>query len=448
MEQPQPIVREITLEEALVLAVECQRAGRLDDAGALFGKILEIEPGHAEALHYSGILAHQQGRLEEATDLLERSLAARPDSADWHANLAVNLQARGLIDGAIDACRRAIALDPEHANAYSNLGAMLKATGRTAEAEDAYRAAIRMNPDHAGAYVNLGILLAAQGRTREAVACYCKVITLQPRHPDARRLLALAHSTIGEVDKALAIYREWLEDEPDNPVARHMIAACSGTDVPARASDAYVASLFDGFASSFDSRLAHLGYRAPSLVAAFLADAAPDGKTLDVLDAGCGTGLCGPLVEPRARRLVGVDLSGGMLALAAERRVYDELIQRELTAYLSEHRGEFDAIVSADTLVYFGPLEDVARLAAGALKPDGRFVFTAEDWSDAPPGAEFRLSPHGRYTHARPYVERVLRDAGFTTEIAHAELRMEGGAPVQGLVVRGTKTAGEGAIHA
>ena len=30
-------------------------------------------------------------------------------------------------------------------------------------------------------------------------------------------------------------------------------------------------------------------------------------KQLDVLDAGCGTGLCGPLLAPYARRLVGVD---------------------------------------------------------------------------------------------------------------------------------------------
>ena len=40
-------------------------------------------------------------------------------------------------------------------------------------------------------------------------------------------------------------------------------------------------------------------------------------RSLDVLDAGCGTGLCGPLVAPYARRLVGVDLSEAMLARPA-----------------------------------------------------------------------------------------------------------------------------------
>ena len=62
-------------------------------------------------------------------------------------------------------------------------------------------------------------------------------------------------------------------------------------------------------------------------------------KSLDVLDAGCGTGLCGPLVAPYARRLSGVDLSAGMLARAKEKNVYDALVQGELTEYLRGQHG-------------------------------------------------------------------------------------------------------------
>jgi predicted TPR repeat methyltransferase len=46
---------------------------------------------------------------------------------------------------------------------------------------------------------------------------------------------------------------------------------------------------------------------------------------------------------------------------------------------------------------------------------------------------------HGRYSHARAYVERVLTAAGLQPWIVPAELRMESGSPVAGLVVRGTK---------
>jgi predicted TPR repeat methyltransferase len=123
-----------------------------------------------------------------------------------------------------------------------------------------------------------------------------------------------------------------------------------------------------------------------------------------------------------------------MLVHATEKQVYDELLQAELTGYLRDHPTGFDVIVSADTLVYFGALDDVVAAAAGALRADGLLIFTLERGVDA--GPDFRLEMHGRYTHAQPYVERMLAGSGFTADIAHAELRMESGVPVAGLVIR------------
>jgi predicted TPR repeat methyltransferase len=385
------------------------------------------------------VLAHQQDRGDEAVALIERSLELEPDRADWHSNLGIVLQDHLRLNEATAAYERAIELDPDHANAHNNLGVVLRAQGRVVDAEAEYRAAIRIDPDHADAHHNLGVLLNGLGRRREAARCFSKVITLRPKHPEARRLLALAHYTLGEVDQAIGVFEEWVREEPDDPIARHMLAACSGRDVPARASDAFIETTFDSFAASFDAKLESLGYRAPALVAEMLAHAGvAAARRLDVLDAGCGTGLCGPLVAPYARRLVGVDLSEGMLARARERNVYDELAKQELTTYLRDSPASFDVIVSADTLVYFGPLDAVAAAAANALRPCGILVFTVEDLCGASHDAGYRLSPNGRYRHAAAYVERVLADAGLESEIAPAELRLEAGEPVAGLVVRAT----------
>jgi predicted TPR repeat methyltransferase len=442
MEQSAPTDRAVSVDEGITIAIRLQQNEQWVAAGAIYRAILEIAPDFPPALHYSGVLAHQEGHTEEAVSLIERSLKLEPDRADWHSNLAIVLRDRLRLDEAIMACQRAIALDPAHANAHNNLGVLLKAQGRVAEAEAAYRAAIRARPDHSDAYTNLGILLNIQSRTPEAVACFCKVITLQPTHPEARRQLALAHCTLGEIEEAVRIFEEWLREEPDHPVALHLIAACTGRDVPARASDAFIVMTFDSFAGSFDSKLAKLSYRAPALVAALLADSYDTpSKSLDVLDAGCGTGLCGLLLVPYARRLVGVDLSGRMLAQAEARHVYDVLTKRELTAYLRECAGAFDVIVSADTLVYFGSLAEAVSASAHALRPGGRFIFTVEEWTDAAPEGEYTLRPHGRYNHTRHYVERVLTGAGLRPEIMSAELRLEAGSAVPGLVARATKPA-------
>src|SRR5262245_51532832 len=159
-----------------------------------------------------------------------------------------------------------------------------------------------------------------------------------------------------------------------------MLSACSGQDVPARASDAYVETTFDSFAGSFDEKLERLDYRAPQLIAQALEKACgAAGKRLIALDAGCGTGLCGPLIASYVSRLTGVDLSTGMLAKAQGRAVYDQLVKAELTAFLADQADAFDLIVSADTLVYFGPLEPVLTAALGALRSGGLLIFTVEE---------------------------------------------------------------------
>ena len=439
-EHSEASTRELTLDEAIDFAILLQKNEQLAEAAEVYRRVIEAAPDHPRALHYAGVLAHQHGRNDEAIALLEKSLTLAPDQADGFSNLGIVLQAAGKLELAAAAYRRAIAIDPSHANAFSNLGVVLRATGRPSESEAAYRTAIRLNPRHIDAYTNLGILLNALKRTEEAARCFSTVITLRPSHREARKLLALAYCTLGEIGEAVRIYKEWLEEEPDDPIALHMLAACTGRHVPLRASNAFIERTFDSFASSFESKLQRLSYRAPALAAAMLEDAGLErSKHLDVLDAGCGTGLCGPLITPYARRLVGVDLSEGMLARAKEKNHYHELVQTELTEYLRANSGAFDLIVSADTLVYFGDLREVVAVAADALRADGRLVFTLERAPDGETNAGYRLESHGRYSHVRSYVEQLLSGVRLQAKIVYADLRTEAGMPVRGLVVRAIK---------
>jgi predicted TPR repeat methyltransferase len=437
VDQPETVTREVTVDEAVAFGILLQQHDQLVEAGDVFRLALQAAPNHPAALHYAGVLAHQQGRNDEALALIRKSLATAPNQADVYSNLGIVLQSMGRPEDAIGAYRRAISIDPDHANAYSNLGIALRATGQPSEAEAAYRTAIRLNPEHIDAYTNLGILLNGLKRTDEAAQCYSKVITLRPRHREARRLLALAHCTLGEVAEAVKIFEDWLAEEPDDPVARHMLAACTGRDVPARASTDFVERTFDSFAASFESKLERLSYRAPALVAAALEHSGLEpSKRLHVLDVGCGTGLSGLLVAPYAHRLVGVDLSEQMLSRAKDKQVYDELIKADLTEYLRATRDAFDVIVAVDTLVYFGSLDTVVAAAASALRPNGLFVFTLERAAGCEhENVGYHLEMHGRYSHAEAYVRRLLARSGLQPEIAPADLRMEAGLPVAGLVV-------------
>jgi predicted TPR repeat methyltransferase len=429
----------VSVDQAVALVIECLKDGRVREAGVLCRRVLEIEPGHADALHYAGMIAHRVGESDRAVALMRESLERAPAQADWHSNLGIVLQATGDLEGAVEAFTRALELQPAHVNALNNLGVLHRVFGRHEEAERAYRAAIAIDPNDANTYQNLAILLDLTGRTREAVEAYSKTLTLRVSHPEAQRQLAVAYCLLGQRDKAVEVCEAWVAREPDNPHARHTLAACSGRDVPPRAPDEYVQDVFDRFAETFEAKLARLHYRAPALVAGALdGSGLAAARALDVLDAGCGTGLCGPLLAPYARRLVGVDLSQGMLERAREKTVYDDLLQAELTTFLRGAAGGFDVIVSADTLVYFGALDEVVTAAADALRPGGVLVFTLEEATSADVET-YELRPHGRYTHQAAYVERLLTAAGLRPVIDRAELRKEAGLPVAGLVVRAGK---------
>jgi predicted TPR repeat methyltransferase len=435
-------IKELPLDEAVQVAVELHRMGQFSNAEKLYSRILDAAPRHADAMHFYGVLLHQRGRSAEGLSCIEQSILLGPATASRHINMGNVLLELERHDEAERAYRQAIACSPDDADAYNNLGALLRARGALSEARDAYLEAIALFPDHVDAHNNLGNLYSAQGDVQQAVICYSRAVTLMPGHAHSRKFLGMAYYTLGQIDKATEVYRQWVADEPDNPVARHMVAACSGQDVPGRASDAYIENTFDSFAASFDAKLGKLGYRAPELVATAVREACGEvcGR-LDVLDAGCGTGLCGPLIAPYARRITGVDLSAGMLQRAAARGVYHELVKAEMQAYLAARPSAYDLVISADTLVYFGALDALMAAASRSLRPGGLLIFSVEALADDEQG--FRINPHGRYSHSAGYLRRQAAQAGLAMKsLVTAELRTEGGKAVDGLVATCRKPAG------
>lgn len=429
--------------ELLEQAVAQLRQEQLPEAEALLQQALRLVPGQPDALHFLGVLRHAQGRSAEGLALIEQAIRAMPGEPGPWNNLGNVLVECQQLDEAERAYRRSAELaqgDHRGAEALNNLGTVQRKRGQWAAAEASCRAALAARPELAGGWYNLSLALMGQGRVHDALLANSRAITLSPRHLTARDQFIRALLLQGEREQAATLYREWLAEEPDNPVVQHQLAACLGQAAPQRASDAYVEQVFDSFAKSFDAKLQALHYRAPELVARALRAAAGEPRgALDIADAGCGTGLCGPLLRPFARRLAGCDLSVGMLRQARPRGVYDVLHKAELVYYLDTQPAAFDAIVSADTLCYFGPLEAVFAAARRALRPGGWLVFTVEATGGPQPHA---LQPNGRYMHGREYLRHALTDAGFDAPAISPEvLRLEAGLPVNGWLVSAAAAA-------
>lgn len=422
-------------------AVSCHRAGKLDEAARIYRRVLASDPNHVDALHFIGVLHHQCGRSHKAIECISKAITLRPDYVDAHNNLGNVLKETGRLDAAAKAYRHVVELAPSHAYAWSNLGVVQRGQGCYDEALAAYAKAIDADANHFIAWQNRGNLLAKLDRLDEAVAAYLRVLELQPHDTYAYDSLGKTLYRAGRTEEAVNVYRQWLAADPDNSVARHMLAACTGGAAPERAPDRYVRDIFDGFAGSFDQVLDRLHYRAPHMIAGVLDRIYTTTDTaLDVIDAGCGTGLCGEFLRPLARRLTGVDLSPGMLAKARGRDLYDRLLEAELTVWLASQADTCDLIVSADTLVYFGELVPVLSAARGALRPGGLLVFTLEETGTTASDSGYRLDPSGRYCHTEEYVTRALALAGLQSGgIDRVVLRQERAQDVAGMLVTARK---------
>jgi predicted TPR repeat methyltransferase len=437
------------VDEEVSHAVALHRAGQRAQAGKIYRRVLKSHPDHPDALHFSGLLAHQLGDDKTALASIRRAIALKPDYADAIKNLGNILLGEQEHAEAERCYRRVIELEPQDSTAYSNLGVACRYQGKFEQAIEAGSMATRMAPDRLVPWYNLGNTYKTARKFKEAINCYGQAIRLDPKFSPAhdglcRSTLMLEQaSRFGRITlrKTIRAYQHWLDCEPDSAIALFMLRAVQGEQGLVRAPDEVVRKMFDQFAPNFEHRLEQLEYRVPRLMQDVLhRRLEPTGK-LAVLDGGCGTGLCGPVLRPYAARLMGVDLSSGMLALARKTRLYDELIESELTAYLARKKQAFDLVVFADTLCYFGDLAGVIAATAGALRAGGSVVFTVERAAGKGELPPYRLHPHGRYSHTESYVRTVLAAAGLSAiEVEQQTLRLEIGQDVTGLVVAASAT--------
>lgn len=419
-------------------------------AAQAFKRVIALAPEAEEGYVHLGNVYLRNDRVNQALQTYREGLQRNPASALLHFNLGIALKLTGDRANAIESFRTALTYQPSYAQAYFSLGNTYREAELPIEAEDAYRQAIALQPDNADYHANLGAFLVTQKNYAGAAEECLLALASAPQHPHALRNLSLSLYHLGAyaegVDvtfRALAVSPDdtmlhyhmgemlyglvrtgkaadarthaetWLQHFPDHPVAQHMAAAVQGGAVPERAGDDYVRETFDRFSGDFETTLGKLGYRVPEMICGVITEALAGRTGVSILDAGCGTGLCAPFLRPVAASLVGVDLSGGMLDKARERKLYDSLHQAELGAFLAADKASYDVTVAADVFCYFGDLAPSFRAIAAHSKAQGLFAFTVEAATE-PASQGYRLGATGRYQHDAAYVRSTLEQAGFS----------------------------------
>jgi len=420
-------------------AIDLHTSGAVEQAAQIYRQVLMQDAQEPTALHYLGIVLHQQGQNEDGIAYLRQSCDLQPDNAAWHNDLGNVLFATQQFAAAAQAYDMSLRFEPDDHEVWNNLGAAQLQGDDSAAAILSFQQALALLPDFVPALMHLGNIYEAAGDKLTSAGYQCRAYVLPPLQGKSREMLGISFYFLGRLQEAAEIYRLWMDEEPDNPIAAHMYAACSQTAVPGRASNNYIEQYFDRYADTFNANLTDsLAYRGPELMRQGLQQIAAAGAQYDILDLGCGTGLCAPIAAPYRRSLIGVDLSGKMLDQARARGGYDGLFKQEICAYMDTRKAAFDIVLAADTVIYFGDLREVLNAVARSLRPGGHIIFTIEavEPDEASGGPGFHLHASGRYRHSKAYVSQTLQNADLLlVSLSDAVLREEIRRPVAGMLV-------------
>jgi predicted TPR repeat methyltransferase len=374
--------------------------------------VVRLEPALPDAYFNLGNMLMAVGQPQEAVASFRRATELRPDFAEAHVHLGMLWHSLRKTAEAESSYRAALRLRPALAEVHHHLGALLQEKQSYVEAEASFREALRYQPDYLAAWTSLGYVLRLQGRFSDATAAYRRAIQIRPDSAEIYCELAQAQRMSGRRDEAAASYRQALRINPNDVQAGFLLSALDRENAPRTAPHEYVARLFDSYADSFDATLVdRLEYRVPERIhrAVLEVIGGVPGK-YDILDLGCGTGLCGVRFRDIAHRLVGVDLSPKMIEKSRERGIYDELLVSDVIETLSAPGVSYDLIVAADVFIYVGDLSAVFDACKTALRPKGLFAFSLEATEESEP---FVLLPSARYAHSTGYIRGLSEVNGL-----------------------------------
>ncbi len=448
-----------------LLTIVLMQMGRYGEAEDFIRRAVEHNPGSDVSFYNYGVILQNTGKHDEAAQQFTKAISLNPESYEtWNSRGAAFL-ALGDFESAVTDFNQAIRRAPRHADLYFNKANACSQLRRHGDALSAFDEGLGLNAAAAAAWNDRGVALSELKRFDEALASYEKAISIDPRFAQAHNNRGLALVALKRHGEALLSFDAAILMKPDfadayrnkgdtltrsNPAeaircflrAReyganaelmdYQLSALGFGAPSAQAPDLYVTALFDKYADRFEDHLINaLSYDVPGKLMKQFALNCSD-HDLDVLDLGCGTGLCGQQVSARARGLVGVDLSAKMLEEAARKNLYTQLVQDNVVTFLSTPGSAYDLVFAADLFIYIGNLEGVFSNLKNVLRPGGWISFSTEAAGDG----DFALDITKRYKHSDQYLKSLAQTHGLSIISMEADiLRTQDGCDVEGRLV-------------
>jgi len=176
-----------------------------------------VETMDADSRLVYAVLLRSEGRYDESRDELVRLLDEEPGLADAWFNLALLEHAVGNADERDRALDEAIATGEASAEAQAFRGALAVAEERWPTAETAYRRALDLDGDSVESLMGMAWVMAKTDRTEEALPLLDRAVELEPEFVYARVDRSRVNVALGNYNDAEDDLDVAIEEEPDVP---------------------------------------------------------------------------------------------------------------------------------------------------------------------------------------------------------------------------------------
>ena len=170
----------LSLEKGLVMTVMAKGVALMLVISISLSACVKSPAEKASVALAKGLAAHRAGKLDEARALYNEVLKNEPRNKFGYYNLGLLAQTRGDNISAENDYRLAISIDPNFTSPLFNLAIILAAKGSDNEAMELYRKVIALEPRNAGAHLNLGLILRKTGDHVQGDAEVAKALELDP----------------------------------------------------------------------------------------------------------------------------------------------------------------------------------------------------------------------------------------------------------------------------
>jgi arylsulfatase A-like enzyme/Tfp pilus assembly protein PilF len=218
--------RLVEIEQMLTTGNEAFRAGRMDEAIAIYRAIIAKRPDTEDAYRKLALVYWRTDRPRPAIETLEAALRAGVTQSEVRIKLAQYLAESGEPVKAIALLEKDAGSDPD---ALVGLGNAFTLAGRNAEAARTYARLLEIDPNNALAYENIGVAQLQGKNLKAAEASLRKAVQLDPNRAGAYTALGVVLASTNRTDEALAAWRRALELDPNDANAAFNLKRVGGS---------------------------------------------------------------------------------------------------------------------------------------------------------------------------------------------------------------------------